>query len=113
MIDVVVVYKFSRIFRNAYESHKYRQLFKKRGVKLISVTQMVDDETSSGKLMIGVKVLDFDGTNFHEAVNRVIAECDVVALIIYSKDIVFNDYSEFVFYRIYLDKLNKELITVK
>lgn len=62
---------------------------------------------------INGKVLDFDGTNFHEAVNRVIAECDVVALIIYSKDIVFNDYSEFVFYRIYLDKLNKELITVK
>lgn len=54
MIDVIVVYKFSRIFRNAYESHKYRQLFKKHGVKLISVTQMVDDETSSGKLMIGV-----------------------------------------------------------
>lgn len=62
---------------------------------------------------INEKVLDFDGTNFHEAVNRVIAEYDVVALIIYSKDIVFNDYSEFVFYRIYLDKLNKELITVK
>ena len=62
---------------------------------------------------INGKVLDFDGTNFHEAVNRVIAEYDVVALIIYSKDIVFNDYSEFVFYRIYLDKLNKELITVK
>lgn len=59
------------------------------------------------------RVLDFDGTNFHKAVNRVIAECDVVALIIYSKDIVFNDYSEFVFYRIYLDKLNKELIIVK
>lgn len=54
MIDVIVVYKFSRIFRNAYESHKYRQLIKKHGVKLISVTQMVDDETSSGKLMIGV-----------------------------------------------------------
>lgn len=54
LIDVVVVYKFSRIFRNALESHKYRQLFKKHGVKLISVTQQVDDETSSGKLMIGV-----------------------------------------------------------
>lgn len=54
LIDVIVVYKFSRIFRNAYESHKYRKLFKKHGVKLISVTQMVDDETSSGKLMIGV-----------------------------------------------------------
>lgn len=54
LIDIVVVYKFSRIFRNAYESHKYRKLFKKHGVKLISVTQMVDDETSSGQLMIGV-----------------------------------------------------------
>lgn len=54
LIDIVVVYKFSRIFRNAYESHKYRKLFKKHNVKLISVTQLVDDETSSGQLMIGV-----------------------------------------------------------
>lgn len=54
LIDVIVVYKYSRIFRNAYESHKYRKLFKKHGVKLISVTQAVDDETSSGQLMIGV-----------------------------------------------------------
>lgn len=54
LIDVVIVYKFSRIFRNAYESHKYRKLFKKHGVKLVSVTQQVDDETSSGQLMIGV-----------------------------------------------------------
>lgn len=54
LIDVIVVYKYSRIFRNAYESHKYRKLFKKHGVKLISVTQTVDDETSSGQLMIGV-----------------------------------------------------------
>lgn len=54
LIDVVIVYKFSRIFRNAYESHVYRKLFEQHGVKLISVTQQVDDETSSGKLMIGV-----------------------------------------------------------
>ena len=54
LIDIVVVYKFSRIFRNAYESHKYRKLFKKHNVKLISITQLVDDETSSGQLMIGV-----------------------------------------------------------
>lgn len=54
LIDVVVVYKFSRVFRNAYESHKYRKLFKKHGVKLISVTQKVDDDTSAGQLMIGV-----------------------------------------------------------
>lgn len=54
LIDVVVVYKYSRIFRNALESHKYRKLFKNHGVKLISVTQQVDDSTSSGQLMVGV-----------------------------------------------------------
>lgn len=53
-LDVVVVYKFNRIFRNAYESHKYRKLFKKHNVKLISVTQLMDDETSAGRLMINV-----------------------------------------------------------
>ena len=54
LIDVIIVYKFSRMFRNAYESHKYRKLFKKHGVRLISVTQQVDDDTSAGQLMIGV-----------------------------------------------------------
>lgn len=54
LIDVIVVYKFSRIFRNAYESHKYRKLFKKHNVRLISVTQLMDDETSAGRLMINV-----------------------------------------------------------
>lgn len=54
LIDIVIVYKFSRIFRNAYESHKYRKLFKQHGVKLISATEQVDDETSSGQLMLGV-----------------------------------------------------------
>lgn len=59
------------------------------------------------------KVLDFDGTKFHEAVNKVIADNGVAALVVYSKDVVFNDYSEFVFYRIYFDKLGKELIVVE
>lgn len=54
LIDIVIVYKFSRMFRNAYESHKYRKLFKKHGVRLVSVTQQVDDDTSAGQLMIGV-----------------------------------------------------------
>lgn len=54
LLDIVVVYKFSRIFRNAYESHKYRKLFKKHNVKLISITQLMDDETSAGRLMINV-----------------------------------------------------------
>lgn len=50
----IVVYKFNRMFRNSYESHKYRKLFKKHGVNLISVTQQIDDDTSSGRLMINV-----------------------------------------------------------
>lgn len=54
LIDIIVVYKFSRIFRNAYESHKYRKLFKKHNVRLISITQLMDDETSAGRLMINV-----------------------------------------------------------
>ena len=53
-IDTIIVYKFSRMFRNSYESHKYRKLFKKYNVKLVSVTQAIDDETSSGRLMINV-----------------------------------------------------------
>lgn len=53
-VKTLIVYKFSRIFRNSYESHKYRKLFKKHGVKLISITQAVDDETSTGRLMINV-----------------------------------------------------------
>lgn len=54
LIDIVVVYKFNRIFRNAYESHKYRKLFKKHNVRLISITQLMDDDTSAGRLMINV-----------------------------------------------------------
>lgn len=53
-VKTLIVYKFSRLFRNSYESHKYRKLFKKHGVKLISITQAVDDETSTGRLMINV-----------------------------------------------------------
>lgn len=53
-VDTIIVYKFSRMFRNSYESHKFRKLFKKHNVKLLSVTQAIDDETSTGRLMINV-----------------------------------------------------------
>lgn len=59
------------------------------------------------------KVLDFDGTKFHEAINKVIVEHDVFALIIHSKDIVFNNNDDYVFYKIYLDKLEKKLVTAE
>lgn len=54
LVDVIVVYKLNRIFRNAYESQKYRKLFKKHGVKLMSVTQQIDEDTSAGRLMTNV-----------------------------------------------------------
>lgn len=54
LVDVIVVYKLNRIFRNAYESQKYRKLFQKHGVKLMSVTQQIDEDTSAGRLMTNV-----------------------------------------------------------
>lgn len=53
-VDIIVVYKLNRIFRNAYESQKYRKLFQKHGVKLMSVTQQIDEDTSAGRLMTNV-----------------------------------------------------------
>lgn len=54
LVECVVVYKLNRMFRNAYESQKYRKLFKKHGVKLMSVTQQIDEDTSAGRLMTNV-----------------------------------------------------------
>lgn len=60
---------------------------------------------------ISGKVLDFDGTHFHEAINKVIVEHDVAALMIYSKESVFPKNDDYLFYRIYLEKLGKKLIS--
>lgn len=57
------------------------------------------------------KVMDFEGNKFYEAINKVIVEHDVTSLIVYSKDIVFDTNDDYLFYRIYLDKLSKGLIT--
>lgn len=59
---------------------------------------------------ISGKVLDFDGTHFHEAVNKVIANTNISALMIYKKELVFPKNDDHLFYRIYLDKLEKKLI---
>jgi hypothetical protein len=42
------------MFRNSYESQKYRNLFRKHGVKLMSVTQHIDEDTSSGRLTANI-----------------------------------------------------------
>ena len=50
-VQNIVVYKLSRLFRNSYESGKYRDLMRKKGVRLISVMEQIDEETSTGRLM--------------------------------------------------------------
>lgn len=57
------------------------------------------------------KVLDFEGNGFYEAINKVIVEHDVTALMIYNKDMVFDKNDDYLFYRIYLEKLGKKLIS--
>ena len=49
-VDIVIVYKMNRMFRNAEESHVYRKKFKQHGVKIVSVTEPIDEETSAGRL---------------------------------------------------------------
>lgn len=60
---------------------------------------------------ISGKVFDFDGKHFHEAVNKVIADSTNTTLMIYSKDMVFDKNDDYLFYRIYLEKLGKKLIS--
>lgn len=54
LVDVIIVYKMSRMFRNSEESEYYRRIFRKHGIKLISVTENIDDETSSGRLTTSI-----------------------------------------------------------
>lgn len=60
---------------------------------------------------ISGKVLDFDGKHFHEAVNKVIADRNIMALMIYRKDMVFDKNDDYLFYKIYLEKLGKKIIS--
>lgn len=50
----LIVYKTNRAFRNSYESHKYRNFLREHNVKLISVTQNIDEETSTGRLTTNI-----------------------------------------------------------
>jgi hypothetical protein len=57
------------------------------------------------------KVLDFEGNIFYEAINKVIVEHYITALIIYDKGNAFDSEDDYIFYRIYLEKLGKKLIS--
>lgn len=60
---------------------------------------------------ISGKVLDFDGKKFHEAVNKILPYSEPVALIVYSKETAFDSFNDYIFYRIYLEKLGHKLIS--
>lgn len=51
--------------------------------------------------------------DFTKAVNIVIANQDIQALVIHDPDILFEDRETYLFYCLYLVNLNKELLTVK
>lgn len=53
-IQAIIVYKLSRLFRNVQESQYYRELFRKHNVKLLSVTQIIDEETSAGRMTTNI-----------------------------------------------------------
>jgi DNA invertase Pin-like site-specific DNA recombinase len=53
-INALIVWKTNRAFRNSYESHKYRKVLRKYGVKLISATQIIDEDTSTGRLTTNI-----------------------------------------------------------
>ena len=56
------------------------------------------------------KVLDFDGKHLHEAINKIIASREPKALIIYSIDEAFDNYNDYIFYRVYLETFKHRLI---
>ena len=62
---------------------------------------------------IAHRIFDIRNDRLTEAINKVIANSDIEALIIYDKWGVFKDYDEFLFYYIDLQKLGKKLILAK
>lgn len=68
----LIVWRTNRIFRNSYESHKYRRFFRDKKIRLISVTQTIDEETSSGRLTTGI-LSEIDEYKSAEIAEHVIA----------------------------------------
>lgn len=57
------------------------------------------------------KVLDFQGNKFHDAMNMLIADQSITALMLYDKDTVFPKHEDYLFFKIYCEKLGKKLIS--
>lgn len=68
----LLVWKTNRAFRNSYESHKYRKFLREHHVKLLSVTQTIDEDSSSGRLTTNI-LSDIDQYKSEEIAEHVSA----------------------------------------
>lgn len=68
----LIVWKTNRAFRNSYESHKYRKFLRENNVKLLSVTQTIDEDTSAGRLTTNI-LSDIDQYKSEEIAEHVTA----------------------------------------
>jgi DNA invertase Pin-like site-specific DNA recombinase len=70
--DVIVTWKFARLFRNREEAVIYKGLLRRRGIEVISVSEPIDRESASGVLTEGMlEVLDqFFSARLGEEVRR-------------------------------------------
>lgn len=68
----LIVWKTNRAFRNSYESHKYRKFLREHNVKLISVTQNIDEDSSAGRLTTNI-LSDIDQYKSEETAEQVTA----------------------------------------
>lgn len=68
----LLVWKTNRAFRNSYESHKYRKFLREQNVKLLSVTQTIDEESSAGRLTTNI-LSDIDQYKSEEIAEHVTA----------------------------------------
>ena len=50
-VDGVIVYKIDRFSRSNIDFYAYKAIFKKRGIRLVSVTENIE-ESPSGQLLV-------------------------------------------------------------
>lgn len=76
--NALIVWRTNRAFRNAYESHKYRNFLREHNIKLISVTQNIDEDTSTGRLTTNI-LSDIDQYKSEETAEQVKAALRLMA----------------------------------
>ena len=76
--NALIVWRTNRAFRNAYESHKYRNFLRENNIKLISVTQNIDEDTSTGRLTTNI-LSDIDQYKSEETAEQVKAALRLMA----------------------------------